>query len=232
MGYDHREDTDALETTLGYTFGSPNLLNRALIHPSYTNETSAEVSNQRLEFLGDAVLGLVVADALISAFPNADEGALSSIQARLVCEPCLARLAATIELGDFLRLGLGEAASGGRSKPSNLADGYEALLAAVYLDGGLDAARSAILVRHGPLIDTVDLTTKHDDFKSRLQMLVQSAHTPAPTYTIVDESGPAHEKVFVAEARVDSQPVARGKGRTKQKAEQDAARLALEILDV
>lgn len=230
--YDHLQETETLQRELKYRFESHDLLERALTHPSYTNETAVDVSNQRLEFLGDAVLGMVVAEALFEAFPQAPEGVLSSIQARMVCEPCLAELATALDLGAYLRLGLGESSSAGRARASNLADAYESLIAAVYLDGGLDPARRVILERHAPLIAAIDAKHQHSDFKSRLQIRVQSAHTPAPTYTIVDESGPAHEKVFVAEVKVDSRPVAQGQGRTKKEAEQEAARRALEILSV
>lgn len=230
--YDHRRDIEALEDAIGYAFDDRALLNRALTHRSFTNEhDDIEVNNQRLEFLGDAVLGMVIADALFWRFPDVEEGSLSSLSAQLVCEPALVKIAITVKLGEFLRLGRGESLSGGRSKSGNLADAYEALLASIYLDGGLQAVRGVILTLHSEALDEANVAAAPEDYKSELQRRVQSAQTPPPAYVTVDAAGPDHAKVFVAEVAIDGEPVARGEGRSKKEAEQCAAANALELLE-
>ncbi len=228
---EERADLDVLQERLDYRFGTPELLERALTHRSFANEVDDIVGdNQRLEFLGDAVLGLVVAHELFLRDREVQEGALSTRQAQVVCEPALAEAARTLHLGTYLRLGRGEATSGGRDKNSLLADAYEALLAAVYLDGGLSAVSQVIVAQLGPALNEVRLTSAPTDFKSRLQTVVQREQSVQPEYRIVDESGPAHEKMFVAEVCVGGKPLGAGSGRSKKEAEQQAAEQALESL--
>ncbi len=226
-------DPAALEATIGYQFEDRSLLEAALSHRSYCNEVEGDVpDNQRLEFLGDAVLGLVTARILFETFPDVQEGPLSATQSSLVNEDALAEVAREIDLGSYVRLGRGEEISGGREKSSLLSDAYEALLAAIYLDGGLGAVESVISRLHAEAISNrKPARSAPEDYKSKLQKLVQREKTTRPVYTIVGESGPAHEKRFEAEVSVESEALARGIGRSKKEAEQRAAELALEILE-
>ena len=218
----------ALETRLGYSFHSPALLENALYHSSYANEHRSEgvTSNERLEFLGDSVLGLVVAQHLFSSHPNMPEGELTRTRAALVCEESLYEVAKVLDLGAYLKLGKGEAAGGGRTRPSILADATEATLAAVYLDGGMEVARKFIL----PFITE----GKHAeaDYKTRLQEIVQQNPEERLSYVVESESGPDHDKHFVVAVRFNSDRVARGEGRSKKAAEQCAAKEALKLLGV
>lgn len=228
---EHSQALEALEAKLGYSFDDRRLLERALTHRSYANEDEQTVGdNQRLEFLGDAVLGLIVANELFHRDREVQEGALSTRQAQMVCEPTLADLARELELGNYLRLGRGEATSGGRDKSSLLADAYEALLAAIYLDGGLQAAENVVISQLGDALNEVHETSAPTDYKSRLQTVIQRDKAVQPEYRIIDESGPPHDKIFVAEVRVDGRPLGAGRGRSKKEAEQQAAEEALEIL--
>lgn len=225
------EEIDQLQELIGYRFADRELLERALTHRSYANEVDTTVGdNQRLEFLGDAVLGLVVANELFLRDREVQEGALSTRQAQVVCEPALAEAARQLELGHYLRLGRGEDVSGGREKNSLLSDAFEALLAAIYLDGGLDAARSTVIAHLGEAMREVKQTSAPTDFKSRLQTVVQRVQAIQPEYRIIDESGPAHDKIFVAEVCVDGKPLGAGRGRSKKQAEQNAAQEALDTL--
>ncbi len=227
--YDHEEDLSALEAALGYEFISTELLERALTHRSFANEVDeVEHNNQRLEFLGDAVLGLVIAEAMFERFPGAEEGGLSSWLAALVNEKALRAVADRLRLGDFVRLGKGEMLSGGREKASVLADAYEAVLAAIYLDSGLEAVRGVILSLHRDAIAAFKPSAPPEDHKSRLQRLVQSEGPFRPEYAIIAERGPAHARIFVAEVAVDGEVMGKGEGRSKKKAEQQAAHAALE----
>lgn len=224
----HREDLASLEETIGYSFKNRSFLVDALTHPSFVNEDADTcVDNQRMEFLGDSVLGLVVAEKLFLRFPDAAEGKMSSGLAQIVCESALADVARAIGLGTYIRMGRGEALSGGRDRASVLADGYEALLAAVFLDRGLDEVSALVERLHGEAIDACQPAHASHDFKSRLQKLVQSAKSAPPAYRIVDETGPAHQKLFVAEVVIDGNGMARGQGRSKKEAEQSAAEAAL-----
>ncbi|QDG54156.1 ribonuclease III [Persicimonas caeni] len=229
--FDHTEALEELEEKLGYRFEDRTVLERALTHRSFANEVEQNAGdNQRLEFLGDAVLGLIVANELFHRDREVQEGALSTRQAQMVCEPTLADLARELELGRFLRLGRGESTSGGRDKSSLLADAYEALLAAIYLDGGLDAAQEVVIGHLGEALREVHETSAPTDYKSRLQTVVQREKSVQPHYRIIDESGPPHDKVFVAEVCVDGRPLGAGRGRSKKEAEQHAAEEALETL--
>ena len=228
---EHTQALDGLEAKLGYSFGDRTLLERALTHRSFANEDEqAAGDNQRLEFLGDAVLGLIVANELFQRDREVQEGALSTRQAQMVCEPTLADLARDLDLGSYLRLGRGEATSGGRDKSSLLADAYEALLAAVYLDGGLQAAERVVISHLGDALSEVHETSAPTDYKSRLQTVIQREKAVQPEYRIIDESGPPHDMIFVAEVRVDGRPLGAGRGRSKKEAEQQAAEEALETL--
>ncbi len=226
--YDHVEAIDELEQRLGYKFTDVALLARALTHRSYANEVEAvEDNNQRLEFLGDSVLGLVVAERMFELFPDAEEGSLSSWLASLVNEGALKEVAQALELGSFVRLGRGEILSGGREKASVLADAYEAVLAAIYLDGGLVAAREVILRLQADAIAACEPSAPPEDHKSRLQRLVQAKGAFRPKYDIIAELGPAHERVFVASVAVEDDALGEGEGHSKKEAEQQAARAAL-----
>ena len=227
-----------LEAILGYEFDDQALLARAMTHRSFANENrQINTDNQRLEFLGDAVLGLVIAEVLFRADDKAPEGALSSRLSELVCEAALVDRAYAIELGQFIRLGRGEELTGGREKEGVLADAYEAMLGAIFLDGGHDEARRVILEQFEALIDQVlgggevRGSKSPGDFKSLLQREVQSRRPVRPVYTIVDTSGPPHERQFVAQVLVDGHRVGLGEGRSKKEAEQAAAREALRRLE-
>lgn len=223
---------EQLQKNLGYTFRDESLLRAALYHSSYANEHRAEdiASNERLEFLGDAVLGFVTAEFLFSRFPNAPEGELTRIRAALVREESLFEVAQSLQLGEGLLLGRGEDSGGGRSRPSILADCTEAVFAAVYLDGGMDCARALI---HRVLLDGVDIEvaeTRRRDYKTELQELVQRKPHQVLRYEPVSQSGPDHAKVFTVRVRLNGEPVGEGSGRSKKEAEQIAAGAALEKL--
>ncbi len=221
-----------LEEKLGYTFRDRKLLEAALYHSSYANEHrgSGIQSNERLEFLGDSVLGMVTADYLYRKHPNLPEGDLTRIRAALVCEESLHEVAQSLHLGSYLKLGRGEESGGGRQRPSILADATESVFAAVYLDGGLEEARALI---HRVLLDKEReevVEERRRDYKTALQELVQRTPGHTITYELVWETGPDHCRVFVMEVRVDGKAVGRGEGRSKKSAEQAAACSALEQL--
>ena len=216
----------AFERRLGYDFEDADLLRLALTHRSFANERQLPEQNERLEFLGDAVLGLVTSEELYGRYPEMPEGELSRRKSYLVSLVSLAEMAAEIELGKVLRLGVGEDRSGGRDKPSLLADTIEAVFGAVFLDGGLTAARSVIR----PLLVERMASTgdwDHRDHKTRLQERLQALGRSLPRYVKVDEEGPDHAKTFVVECRIDGEPFGRGTGSSKKTAEQDAAADAL-----
>ena len=220
----------SLEEKLGYQFKNLSLLEHAMTHSSYANEHRSEgvTSNERLEFLGDSVLGLVVAQHLFSSHPNMPEGELTRTRAALVCEESLYEVAKVLDLGAYLKLGKGEAAGGGRTRPSILADATEATLAAVYLDGGMAAAES--IIRTFILDKEREKAEKPPDFNTERQELVQRKPGVSVSYRLVREIGPDHARIFVMEAAVDGVPAGQGKGHTKKEAEQMAARAALEKL--
>jgi ribonuclease III len=220
---------DALERRIGYRFRDRGLLEQALTHRSRAAEdaSSGGVDNESLEFLGDAVLGFVVADRLFHQFPEYDEGQKSKIKAAVVSTQALARHAEAIQLGDYLLLGRGEEKTGGRLKSALLADTYEALVAAMYIDGGIEAA-STFLQRE--LKDAIDGGSERlfvQDYKSALQERVQGLGRPLPEYRVSGESGPDHHKLFSVEVVVDGEVLGLATGRAKKEAEQDAARQAL-----
>jgi len=220
-----------LESILGHQFRDPRWLLQALMHSSRIPERAAEEpaeSNEKLEFLGDAVLELVVSEELIREFPEWSEGQLSKSRARLVNATAISLSAQRLGLGKYLRLGRGEEKTGGRTKPALLADAYEALIAAVFLDGGLEAARGFVrrsLVEGAIAVEAERLG--HTDHKSALQELLQSRGMAPGIYHVIAESGPDHQKTFRVEVRICGQVTAMGSGRTKKEAEQSAAVAAL-----
>lgn len=228
-------DRSEFAKRLGHEFSHPRLLERALTHRSWCAEHAGDVSNERLEFLGDAILGAVVAEHVFSRFPELSEGWLSRARSSLVRSTTLAVLAEDLGLGEMLRLGKGEDASGGRAKPSLLADALEALIGAIYLDGGLEPTRRVILEllhdRIAALPSAEDLVRDPavHDYKSRLQELVARHLGAVPTYHN-DESGPEHEKEFAAVVEIDGVVRGRGVGRNKKTAEQAAAKQAFNQL--
>lgn len=225
---------DALESRLGYRFRDRGLLEHALTHKSKAHEdpSGGVIDNESLEFLGDAVLGLVVADALFRAFPTYSEGQKSKIKANLVSTAALAEMAEGLGLGDHMILGRGEEKTGGRRKPALLADTCEAIIAALYLDGGLDAARGFIVRELGPHLDEARQPGYFGrDHKSRLQERLQALGRPVPVYRVLVETGPEHRKVFSVQVASGDHILAQGEGRTKKDAEQDAARVAIEQLE-
>ena len=227
-------DLAALQTVIGLHFKDASLLELSLIHSSYVNENPdlAPVSNERLEFLGDAVLGFVFATKLYNSFGQSSEGELTRLRSRIVRGSTLARAAARIGLGEYLYLGKGEEASGGRSKPANLAGALEALIGAAYLDQGATAAGEVVLRLLGS--DFAELTGPEAgmDYKSRLQEYTHASQQMTPRYSIVDTSGPDHARRFTAEVRLDDEPLGRGQGHSKKEAETEAARQALIKLDI
>src|SRR5436190_4496303 len=225
-----RNEFDALERRVGYRFRDPGLLEHALTHTSRANEdvSGGVIDNESLEFLGDAVLGFAIADILFRRFPEHDEGWKSKIKASLVSTASLARQAERLGLGDHLLLGRGEEKTGGRRKHALLADGYEALIAAIYLDGGVDHATAFIARQFGDAINEArQPAAVLRDFKSALQEKVQSGGEALPEYVVVGEAGPDHHKTFHVEVRIGGKPLADAVGRSKKEAEQDAAQRAL-----
>ena len=218
-----------LEERLGYQFKNRALLENALTHSSYANEhrETGITSNERLEFLGDSVLGMVVADHLYREHPQMPEGELTRTRAALVCEGSLVEVARALELGRYLRLGKGEDAGGGRERPSILADATEAVLAAIYLDGGIAPARRAIRVL---ILGNEEEMSASRDYKTALQELVQRENGQKLTYRLVGEEGPDHAKRFSVEVELNGKTVGAGEGRTKKAAEQNAARAAIDAL--
>ena len=223
-------DLKELENAIGYSFRDPGLLPAALTHSSFANEMKGKIpgirSNERLEFLGDAILEEIVTRYLYGEYPNAGEGELTRLRKSIVCEETLASAARSIELGEYLFLGHGEEMQGSRALDSILADALEALVAAIKLDGGTDQAES--------FIRRTVLSRKYSDadYKTRLQQLVQQDGIEELHYRVVREDGPEHSKVFEVEAMINSNPVGRGTGKTKREAEQMAAHEALKLFGI
>ena len=220
---------EALEARLGYTFRDRRLLEHALMHSSYANENRARgyTSNERLEFLGDSVLGMVTATRLYQLYPDMPEGKMSRLRAELVCEQALHGVALTLHLGDYIRLGHGEERSGGRERPSILADAVEAVLAAVYLDGGIGSARKLI---QKFILDREAEKSASRDYKTALQELVQRESGQVLGYQLIGAEGPDHAKIFSVEVDLNGIPIGQGRGRSKKEAEQNAAKAAIEKL--
>jgi ribonuclease-3 len=219
-----------LEEKLHYHFKNPELLKTALTHSSYANERhTPNGSNERLEFLGDAVLGAVVADYLFRHFPDLPEGDLTKKRAALVCEKACCGFSQQMDVGRYLLLSHGEQNSGGRTRPSILADAFESITAAIYLDGGIREARNFILRFVLPLLGASKPKT-FKDYKTLLQEIVQKNPDDSLEYALVGESGPDHDKHFTVEVRLDHNVMGKGGGRSKKEAEQQAAREALRLM--
>lgn len=215
-----------LEKTIGYTFRNPTLLQTAMTHTSYSNENTGMPSNERLEFLGDSVLGFLTASDLYEANSMYSEGDLTRLRAAYVCESSLARAAESIGVDRALMVGRGEQNEGGRHRPSLLADAFEALIAAIYLDGGMTPVQSFV---RGFLLSK-GIPAENTDYKTALQELTQRDGGSPPVYCLSGESGPDHSKTFEVEVAVDGRVLGRGSGRSKKAAEQEAARRAMEVL--
>ena len=219
-----------LETAIGYQFRNITLLQNALSHSSYATERwhDSLKSNERLEFLGDSVLGMVVADYLYRNFPNRPEGELTRMRADMVCEKTLATVANTLGLGQHLMLGRGEELGGGRQRESILADAVESVIAACYLDGGMEAAKQ--FIQKFILVNVPLTKLKNADYKTALQELVQQKKNQVLAYNLVGESGPDHDKEFRVELTINGKVVGVGVGSSKKRAEQAAAHEAMELL--
>lgn len=225
-----QDNLKELEERIGYSFKNRDLLITALSHSSYANEGRRQ-SNERLEFLGDAVLSMVVSKYLFGLYRNKQEGDLTKLRASLVCETTLAQFSRQMGLGDFILLGKGERSSGGARRPSILADGFEALLAAIYLDGGFDCAREHVLKFVKPeLAKPSGAGHTNSDYKTTLQEIVQQNGEERLEYVLAGESGPDHNKHFVVEVHLNSNVIGTGGGRSKKEAEQQAAHKALELM--
>jgi ribonuclease-3 len=228
-----RDEFDTLQQAIGYRFRDRGLLEHAMTHTSRANEdvSGGVRDNESLEFLGDAVLGFLIADMLFNEFPEHDEGQKSKIKAALVSTATLARLAERLSLGEHLLLGRGEEKTGGRQKQALLADSYEALIAAIYLDGGIEHVRAFVAREFAALVDEArQAGAAGQDYKSALQELVQSRNDPLPEYRLVGTLGPDHRKQFQVEVVLKGEPIAEATGTSKKEAEQEAARLAMEKL--
>ena len=223
-----RKDMTDLEKKLDYQFRDQALLRTALTHSSYANEnrSTGAVCNERLEFLGDSVLGVLVAGRLY-AHTEMPEGEMTRLRADLVCETSLAAVAEELELGKYLRLGRGEEHTGGRTRRSILADAVEAVLAAIYLDGGFETAQRFV---DRFVLSRMDADEKHGDYKTQLQELVQQHSGQTLTYPLLNEEGPDHNKTFTVQVALNGEVLGVGRGRTKKQAEQAAARQALSAL--
>ncbi|MEA1871956.1 MAG: ribonuclease III [Chloroflexota bacterium] len=225
-------DWNDCQKNLGIPFHQESLLEQAFVHSSYFNENPgfARPSNERLEFLGDAILNFIVAEKLYEAFPKLPEGKLTEIRASLVCRDTLAGLASSLKLGDWLLLGQGEEANGGRTKASNLANAMEALIGALYLDQGLARARRFILRQLKPELGKIKAGKTTPNYKALVQEFIQGQKRPTPVYRLVEASGPDHSKQFTAEILVEGEVLGRGTGKSKKTAESQAARAAWEKL--
>jgi len=221
-------DIEQCEKKLGLTFANRALLEQALVHGSLVNESGVSdmSSNERLEFLGDAVLGLVMADELYTTRPTDPEGRLTNLRAAVVRRQTLATVAASLDLGDCLKLGKGEEATGGRSKASNLANALEAVIGAAYLDQGYDAARALVLRHLGPQLELALHDEYATNYKALLQEYLQARDEPLPRYHTIGTEGPDHSKQFTVEVLLRGESIGEGTGRTKKSAETAAARSA------
>ncbi len=213
------------EEKIGYSFKDKSLLELALTHSSYANENKLKKNNERFEFLGDSVLGFVTAEYLFTEFKNRPEGEMTKLRAAVVCEKSLFKFAEQINLGKYILLGRGEDSTGGRNRPSVVSDAFEAVVAAIYLDGGMEAAKPYIL---GFIKEAVKRETSFKDNKSLLQEYIQRVKGNTLAYEEVGEEGPDHDKTFVFRVKLNGEVIGEGKGRSKKEAEQNAAGIALE----
>lgn len=215
---------------LNYKFKNPELLKKALTHSSYANEGKKHIeSNERLEFLGDSVLSIIVSDHLFNKYPELPEGELTKIRAALVCENALFGFSSRLNMGKYLFLSKGEESTGGRGRPSILADAFEAVLAAIYLDGGMEPARRHVM-RFIPERINIESAAKMQDYKSWLQEVIQQNREEKVDYIVAAESGPDHDKTFEVEVHLNSNVIGTGRGHSKKQAEQNAAKEALELM--
>jgi ribonuclease III len=230
-----RDEFETLQQAIGYRFRDRGLLEHAMTHTSRANEdvSGGVLDNESMEFLGDALLGFIVADMLFRDFPRFDEGEKSKTKAAVVSTATLARQAERLRLGDHVLLGRGEEKTGGRRKQALLADTYEALLAAIYLDGGIEHARAFVVREFAPLLEDVRRDgVAAQDYKSALQELLQSREMPLPDYRLIGTAGPDHRKQFEIEVSVRGETLASATGGSKKEAEQEAAKAALEKLEL
>ena len=222
-----------IEQHLKYEFKDKNLIIKALSHSSFSNELKSKniksECNERLEFFGDSILSLTVSEYLYTNYPELPEGMLSKVRAGTVCEKALAKFAREISLGDFLFLGHGEEMTNGRERPSILADAFEAVLAAMYIDGGIEPVKAFILPFATKEIDQIIERGNTKDYKSMLQQFVQQEHSDVLEYKLVNEYGPAHERVFETEALLNNNVIGKGVGKSKRESEQNAAKEALAL---
>lgn len=228
----NKQDVYDFEQTIDYSFINKELLLQSLTHSSYANENKRFQlqSNERLEFLGDAILDLIISEHIYEKYPQMPEGELTKLRASVVCEPMLAEGARKIHIGEFLYLGKGEDVTGGRTRDSILADAFEAVVGAVYLDGGMERARDHVLRIMIPMIEKIQTNSIYKDYKTQLQEIVQKNSKTPIEYSIVNEEGPDHNKEFFAEVIHDGKVLGRGKGRSKKEAEQNAALLGMRFL--
>ena len=220
------EDLSTLEDSIGYIFNDKQLIIEALTHKSFKKP----YNNERLEFLGDAVLDLIVGEYLYNKFPNSDEGTLSKIRASLVNEGGFAKLAKSLNLGDYLFLSAAEENNKGRSKKSLLSNAFEALMGAIYLEAGLNKCKEITIRLLEANYPKIDLDSLCKDYKTALQELTQATHGTTPTYTLIGASGPDHDKIFEVAVLLEEKELSRAKGKSKKEAQQDAAKIALEKL--
>ncbi|MBR6407949.1 MAG: ribonuclease III [Clostridia bacterium] len=219
-----------IEKTIGYTFKNKDYLVTAMTHSSYANESKTHSeSNERLEFLGDSVLGIITSEYLFKSYSHLAEGELTKLRASLVCEKTLSEFAKTIDLGESLIMGRGEIHTGGKNRPSILADAFEALIAAIYLDGGFNEAKRFVLSHIVPAIDG-HRRRSFRDYKTALQEIIQQNPEEKLDYVLVGESGPDHDKRFTVEVLLNSNIIGRGVGKTKKEAEQMSAKEALDLM--
>ncbi len=218
-----------IEEKLGYIFKRPEYLEEALTHSSYANEHKLR-SNERLEFLGDSVLSIIISDKLFNDLKDVDEGTLTKIRASIVCEETLAKLAKQIGLGNMLKLGNGESQSGGKNRASIISDAFEALLGAIYMDSGMAAARRWLLGIADKEIKNSIKSRDWRDYKTHLQEYVQREKLGYVRYIMVEKNGPIHETHFIMQAYVRERPMGKGEGTSKKEAEQAAAKITLEML--
>lgn len=229
------KNLDAFEDRLGHRFSNRDLLRQALTHKSFSHEARSREfpDNETFEFLGDSVLGFVIGDMLFHRFPTVDEGALSKIKAFLVSSSSLARKARELGMGEAFLLGVGEEKSGGRNKDSLLSNLFEAVIAGVYLDGGIESARRLIERSFTADLESVDADDLlFHDYKTALQEVAQGLGLPLPDYNVIGELGPDHDKRFVVEVQLANQILARGEGSSKKEAQQQAAREALKVYEM
>lgn len=222
---------DSLEKRIGYKFNNIDLLKNALTHSSYANEVKGKTSsNERLEFLGDSVLSIIVSDYIFKNFNNMPEGELTRLRSSLVCEKALCGFSRELNLGNYLLLGKGEEKGGGRERDSILADAFEAVLAAIYLDGGMAPAKKHVMKFVLRELKIHPPKEAHLDYKTELQEIIQKNPEESVSYILISESGPDHDKVFNVEVRLNSNVIGSGSGKSKKQAEQMAAKQALQLM--